>query len=216
MIITDGDAAPDKRNRREAGLTRGAGLHLNPTQTATLLTQIGQLPEYGTATYHASRSPLADALQSIGVYVGAQTLETDLCALFGEEIVEAFQELSSNANAIADVRRGVANEQSPTVDPDVRKDMLDRISDLGKGRFAQRLAAHIRAVDLPARIRTAAQITDSGTPLDTRALHRLGTASYLFLALDDISHKARGTSLFAARQDTNGTSEPRGTDAAGQ
>jgi putative ATP-dependent endonuclease of OLD family len=182
---------------------------------ATLLTQVGQLPAHGTATCHTSRRPLANALQSIGVYVGTQTLETDLCPLFGDEIVEAFKELSSNANAIADVRRGVANEQNPTVDPAVRKDMLDRISDLGKGRFAQRLAAHIHAVDLPARIRTAAQITDSGTPLGTRALHRLGTASYLFLALDDISHKVRGTSLFAARQDTN-NSEPRGTNAAGQ
>ncbi|MFG6294154.1 ATP-dependent nuclease [Streptomyces rochei] len=216
VIITDGDAAPDKRGRREAGLIRGAGLHHDPTQIAPLLTQVVQLPEHGTAAYHASRSPLADALQSIGVYVGVQTLETDLCALFGDEIVQAFTELSSNANALDDVRRGIANEQSTTVDPEVRKDMLDRISDLGKGRFAQRLAAHIRAVDLQARIRTAAQITDSGTPLDTRALHRLGTASYLFLALDDISHKARGASLFAAPQDTTDTSAPRGTDAAGE
>ncbi|MCX5443864.1 UvrD-helicase domain-containing protein [Streptomyces sp. NBC_00063] len=182
MIITDGDAAPDKRDRREAGLKRGAGLHPDPTRTKTLLDQVGQLPDHGTAAYDASRVPLADGLQSIGVYVGAQTLETDLCTLFGEEIVQAFQELSSNSNAIDDVRRGVTNEQGSTTDPDVRKDMLDRISDLGKGRFAQRLAAHIRTVDLQARIRTAARITNPGTPLDTRALRRLGTAAYLFLA----------------------------------
>ncbi|MFF7647113.1 AAA family ATPase [Streptomyces canus] len=216
VIITDGDAAPDKRGRREAGLIRGAALHPDSTQTAALLTQVLQLPEHGTADYPARRHPLADALQSIGVYVGAQTLETDLCALFGDEIVQAFTELSSNTNAIDDVRRGVANERNPTVDLEVRKDMLDRISDVGKGRFAQRLAAHVRAVDLPARIRTAAQITIPDTPLDTRVLHRLGTAAYLFLALDDISHKARGTTLFAARQDTTDTSAPRGTDAAGQ
>ncbi|MFF4590448.1 ATP-dependent endonuclease [Streptomyces sp. NPDC001388] len=216
VIITDGDAAPDKRNRREAGLRRGAGLHPDPTHTETLLDQVGQLPDHGTAAYYASRGPLADALESIGVYVGAQTLETDLCTVFGEEIVQAFQELSSNTNAIDEVRRGVTNEQGTTADPDVRKDMLERISDLGKGRFAQRLAAHIRKVDLPARIRAVAHITDADTPLDTRALRRLGTASYLFLALDDISQRARGTSLFATRQHTNDNSEPRGTDAAGQ
>ncbi|MFB6931396.1 ATP-dependent nuclease [Streptomyces chartreusis] len=216
VIITDGDAAPDKRNLREAGLKRGAGLHPDSTQAATLLGQVGQLPGHGTAAYGASRSPVVDALADIGVYVGAQTLETDLCTLFGDEIVAAFTELSSNTNAINDVRRGILNEQSPTVDRDVRKDMLDRISDLSKGRFAQRLAAHIRTVDLPARLRTAAQITDPGTPLDNRALRRLGTAAYLFLALDNISQQTRGTTLFATQQDTNGNSETRGTNAAGQ
>jgi putative ATP-dependent endonuclease of OLD family len=61
-----------------------------------------------------------------------------------------------------------------------------------------------------------AGITDASAPLDTQALRRLGTSSYLFLALDDISQKARGTSLFAVLPDTNDNSEPRGTDAAGQ
>ncbi|MFD9196404.1 ATP-dependent endonuclease [Streptomyces phaeochromogenes] len=216
VIITDGDAAPDKHDRREAGLKRGANLHPDPTHTEALLEQVQLLPDQGTAAYHTDRGPLAVTLESIGVYVGAQTLETDLCTLFGNEILQAFQELSSNTNAINEVRSGITNEQSPAPDPDIRKDMLKRISDLGKGRFAQRLAAHLCTVDLPARIRAAAQITDPDTPLDARALRRLGTASYLFLALDDISHKARGTSLLATRQTTTENSEPRGTDAAGQ
>ncbi|MGW9032058.1 hypothetical protein ACWGQ5_50340, partial [Streptomyces sp. NPDC055722] len=82
------------------------------------------------------------------------------------------------------------------------------------GRFAQRLAAHIRRADLRTRVRAMAGITDASAPLDTQALRRLGTSSYLFL--DDISQKARGTSLFAVLPDTNDNSEPRGTDAAGQ
>ncbi|MFF7127216.1 AAA family ATPase [Streptomyces sp. NPDC008240] len=216
VIITDGDAAPDQRGRREAGLKRGANLHPDPKHTEAFLKQVELLPDHGTAPYDASRSPLAVTLESNGVYVGSQTLETDLCALFGEEILQAFEELSSNTNAIDEVRSGVTNEQSPAPDPDVRTDMLKRISDLGKGRFAQRLAAHISKVDLPARIRTAAQITDPEAPLDAKALRRLGSASYLFLALDDISHKARGIALLAARQTTTDDSEPRGTDAAGQ
>ncbi|MER7179121.1 AAA family ATPase [Streptomyces hyaluromycini] len=216
VIITDGDAAPDQRDRREAGLKRGANLHPDPARTTALLNQIGQLPDHGTSGWHSSRGPLADALEGIGVYVGAQTLETDLCALFGDEILQAFKELSSNTNAIDDVRDGVTNEQGLAPDPDIRKAMLERISHLGKGRFAQRLAAHMRTVDLPARIRAAAQITTPDTPLDTRVLRRLGTASYLLLALESISQSARGTSLFPTQQTTDGENEPGGTDAAGK
>ncbi|MGI5473272.1 hypothetical protein [Streptomyces sp. CA-132043] len=114
-----------------------------------------------------------------------------------------------------EVRRGVANEQGERPgDPEVRKDMLDRISALGKGRFAQRLAAHIGNIDLPARLRTVAGITDASASLDTPALRRLGPAAYLFLALDDISQKARGTSLFATPPETS--IHPRSTDAADQ
>lgn len=67
VSITDGDAAPDMRGRREAGLRRGAGLHPDPAHAATLLDEVGQLPGHGTAAYDASRGPLVDALQSIGV-----------------------------------------------------------------------------------------------------------------------------------------------------
>ncbi|MER6076234.1 hypothetical protein ABT187_47450 [Streptomyces sp. NPDC001817] len=91
--------------------------------------------------------------------------------------------------------RGVANELNTSIDPDVRKKMLKRIGDLGKGRFAQRLASRIAQVDLDARIRSEAGITDDLVPLDEQALRRLGTASYLFLAMDHISRAARGTSL---------------------
>ena len=108
-------------------------------------------------------------------------------------------------------RRGVANEQNETIDPDVRKEMLKRISDLGKGRFAQRLAAHIAQANLPDRIRAAAHISDEA-PVDAQTLHCLGTAAYLFLALDDISGTARGTSLFTVLPDTAADSQ-QGRDA---
>lgn len=195
VVITDGDAAPDKRGGREAGLKRGAKLHPDERQTKRLLDQIDQLPDIGAATYHTDRDIITTELESIGVYVGTQTLETDLCSLFGSEIIKAFEELSSGPTARAAVCSGVANEQGATIDPAVRKAMLKHIADLGKGRFAQRLSAHIARLDLPARIRAAAGITDDETPLDSQALRQLGTASHLFLALDHISQAVRGTSL---------------------
>ncbi|MFJ5851277.1 ATP-dependent nuclease [Streptomyces sp. NPDC092903] len=197
VVITDGDATRDKLGRREAGLKRGANLHPDEARGKSLRDQIVQLPGTDESDYHATRDPLAADLQSIGVYVGAQTLETDLCPLFGEEIIQAFKELNSNATAIDEVSRGVANERQATIDPDVRKQMLKRIAALGKGRFAQRLAAHIAQVDLGTRVRAAAQITRQDVPLDEQALRRLGTASYLFLAMEDISRAARGTSFLA-------------------
>ncbi|MCL3999137.1 hypothetical protein, partial [Streptomyces lavenduligriseus] len=113
----------------------------------------------------------------------------------GEEIIQAFEELNPNSTARDDVSRGVANERNTTVDPELRKKMLKRIGALGKGRFAQRLAAHIAQVDLQGRIRAATQ-TPWDRPLDEQALRRLDTAAYLFLAMERISRAARGTSLF--------------------
>ncbi|MFE3170060.1 ATP-dependent endonuclease [Amycolatopsis sp. NPDC059090] len=209
VIITDGDAAPDKRGRREAGLKRGANLYPDTADATALLQQIGKLPEHDAADYRTRRDPLATGLEGISVYVGAQTLETDLCPLFGEEIVEAFQELTDTTAAIDEVRHGVTAEQNGTVDPDARKDMLKRISDLGKGRYAQRLAAHIDRIGLSARIRATTGVTDDRIPIDTSVLRRLGNVAYLFLALDDISRKVRGTALFTAE-----TATPDGSQQA--
>lgn len=208
LVVTDGDAAADKRGRREAGLKRGANLHSDEARATALRDQIEKLPEPNEAGYQARRLPLVTDLESIGVYVGAQTLETDLCGLFGNEIVQAFQELSNITTAIDEVRRGVTNEQNATVDPDARKRMLKRISELGKGRLAQRLAAHIAQTDLLALIRAAVHITSDSAPVDTQALRSLGTAAHLFLVLDHISNTARGTALF--------TVGPRSSDSSQQ
>ncbi|MFD3739034.1 ATP-dependent endonuclease [Streptomyces sp. NPDC058629] len=195
VVVTDGDATLDKRGVREAGLKRGAKLNPEPSRSKALLEQIALLPETDAADYRTTRDPLASELQGHGIYIGAQTLETDLCSLFGEEIIQAFEELNTNTTARDDVSRGVANEQNTTVDPVLRKKMLKRIGALSKGRFAQRLAAHIAQADLQGRIRDATQ-TPWNLPLDEQALRRLGTASYIFLAMEHISRAARGTSLF--------------------
>ncbi|MCL3999087.1 ATP-dependent nuclease, partial [Streptomyces lavenduligriseus] len=99
VVVTDGDAAGDKRGVREAGLKRGAKLHPEASRGKALLEQIALLPETGAADYKTTRDPLAAELQDHGIYIGAQTLETDLCSLFGEEIIQAFEELNPNSTA---------------------------------------------------------------------------------------------------------------------
>ncbi|MFF2041789.1 ATP-dependent endonuclease [Kitasatospora sp. NPDC058170] len=214
VIITDGDAAPDARGVREAGLKRGAKLSPTAASRRPLRTLIDQLPDVDAGDYTEQRDPLVGRLRARGVFVGAQTLETDLCTLFGQQIVDAFKELSSSPTAIKEVRAGVANEQAAFVDADARKKMLTRISALGKGRFAQRLAAHLGATNLPSVIRRAAGVSDPAADVDEAALARLGTASYLFLALNKISHKVRSQPLFPAQTGDGG--EPEDPDAAGQ
>ncbi|WP_432854875.1 AAA family ATPase [Amycolatopsis sp. CA-161197] len=197
VIVTDGDAAPDKRGHREAGLKRGANLHSDQAKTTALLSQIGSLPQAEAADYQQSRGLLTTELAGVGVYVGGQTLEADLCPLFGDEIVKAFQELSTNAAALEDVRRGVRDARKATADAEARKAMLKRISELGKGRFAQRLAAHIERIDVAARIRAAAGTAGDARPIDANALRASGAAAYLLLALDHISGVVRETGLYA-------------------
>ncbi|WP_164873596.1 hypothetical protein, partial [Streptomyces sp. S063] len=100
--------------------------------------------------------------------------------------------------------RGVANEQNTTVDPVLRKKMLKRIGALSKVA-SHSASPHISHTDLQGRIRDATQ-TPWNLPLDEQALRRLGTASYIFLAMEHISRAARGTSLFPAprRRSPNG------------
>ncbi|MGA5444302.1 ATP-dependent nuclease [Streptomyces griseoincarnatus] len=216
VVITDGDATPDQLNRREAGLRRGANLHPDATRRTTLVEAVRQLPPYAAADYHNQRDPLVWELQALGIFVGAQTLETDLCLLFGDEITQAFEELNDNPGAVDDVHRGVANEQSLSPNLKIRATMLGRIAALGKGRFAQRLAAHISRTDLRARLCTVLGTDDPTQEVDAHTLRRLGTKSYLLLALDDISFQVRGTPLLPALATDEGTSESREADAPGQ
>ncbi|WP_373569039.1 ATP-dependent nuclease [Streptomyces alfalfae] len=213
VVITDGDATPDQLNRREAGLRRGANLHPDAARRTTLVDAVRQLPPYEAADYHNQRGPLVRELQALGIFVGAQTLETDLCLLFGDEIMQAFEELNDNPGAVEDVHRGVANEQSLSPNLEIRATMLGRIAALGKGRFAQRLAAHISRIDLRTRLCTVLGISDTTQEVDTHALRRLGTESYLLLALNNISLQVRGTPLLPALARDEGTNEPQEADA---
>lgn len=203
VVITDGDAAPDKRGRSEAGLQRGAGLRAGATFDASLTNRIDKLPKQDSGNYQPERRPLVSELADVGIYVGSQTLETDLCPFFGTEINLAFRELTGNKNAIEDVRLGVANEQSEAVDSEVRANMLQRISDLGKGRFAQRLAAHIAEVDVCDRVRSLQGI-DADEDITSESVRDLGAPAYLFLALNDIALKTREIPLFEDVSDVSG------------
>lgn len=192
VVLTDGDTDADKLGRTNAGIKRGARL-LPETQRSDLLARIAELPEVGSADYGSEVKPITRELEQAGILVGRQTLEADLCTLFGNEIKAAFAELSGSAPARNDVNAGVDNQSANPIDAETRDSMLSRITDLGKGRFAQRLAAHISNVDLRARV--AQQVLDdpkADLPIDVYdRLH----AGYIFKALNSMSELVRGQPL---------------------
>jgi putative ATP-dependent endonuclease of OLD family len=195
VVITDGDATVDERGITEAGLRRGIRLVSEAGVSRRLQDAVKVLPEWGDARYQRQRDAVVRELETFDIFVGPQTLETDLCALFPGEIMQAFEELNSSVKAREFVRNGIENEGRIPPDRDARADMMARISARSKGRFAQRLADHITEVDLRARVAEVAGC-DNPRQLPAQALRGLGASSHLLLALDRISTMVRGTALF--------------------
>lgn len=191
VVVTDGDAAGDALGRGEAGLKRAARLHPDRERREQLAGAIAGLPDAADEVYQAQRGALLDDLATAGVFVGVQTLEVDLCELFGDEITSAFAQLSSSPKARDHVSAGVANEQLDVPVAALRVAMLKRIEVVGKGRFAQRLAAHIERVDLIDALDGAAELQPGLFP-------DLGAATYLLRALDHASRLVRGRGFLAA------------------
>ena len=188
VVVTDGD--PDGRSpaRREAGLRRALRLLSAGPEREALEANINALAGSDSTATDGSRSDLVAQFASAGIFVGDQTLEVDLSTLFEKQFVGAFNELPTSAGARSDVRDGLENEEQEVPDPEVRSAMLGRIETLGKGRFAQRLAAHIETLDL------GTFLGDQGIEIDGDLLD-VGSAAYVLRALDHVSHLVRGVPL---------------------
>ncbi|MCV7229070.1 ATP-dependent nuclease [Mycolicibacterium komossense] len=191
-IVTDGDTDPDKRGRTSAGIKRGAAL-LIATQKENIQKRINELPALGDDDFEDKTKSIVHELERAEIYVGWQTLEADLCTLFGDEIKAAFGELSSSTAERNDVNAGVDNQSENSVDVAIRDAMLSRITSLGKGRFAQRLAAHISKVDLRARV--AAHATGDPAMDLPVGVYDSFSSGYIFKALSAISELVRGEPL---------------------
>lgn len=204
IVVTDGDAAPDARGRTESGLKRATRLLARAARRSSLEADINGLPRVDDPNYTNQRAQITAVLRRHHIFVGAQTLETDLCSLFPDEITSAFEELVATWPARQDVRAGVANEAGFAPDPALRAAMMKRIDAIGKGRFAQRLADHIARIDLRSHLADALGYDDPDA-VESEDFADLGAAAYLLQALDAASVESRGTPLFP---DPNADSEP--------
>lgn len=141
VVISDGDADPDRRGREHAGVKRQR-LLLSGEDRQVVADAI-EVEDFDAAREH---------LASHGIYVGIYTLEVDLVEGAGEAMRTAYGELSANALARARFRSALEGIGDG---PEERKAFVRKIEARGKGRFAQRLVGHLSATEPPAYIKNA-------------------------------------------------------------
>jgi putative ATP-dependent endonuclease of the OLD family len=132
VVITDGD--PDE-DENFAGLARGVGLlpEGNPRDEAEKLRAAGE------------NGALNELLRKHGIFVNDTTLELEYAKTSSDALQSAHDEFWDT-----DLRRSRMAEElqgAKDVDPELEESLLSRIREIGKGRFAQRVVAHLESAD---------------------------------------------------------------------
>src|SRR5262249_44559839 len=139
VVLTDGDPWSDG-NHVLAGLTRAAKL-APPGHAATeFADEVARLAEGGTSMDTTSARKQAAGWD---VFVGTNTLEIDLASLLATQMITAHSELGTSGSLqtkFNDAVRAVSRDEGTADD---RAELLRRVKYVGKGSFAQRLAACI-------------------------------------------------------------------------
>ncbi|MEU4616601.1 ATP-dependent nuclease [Streptomyces umbrinus] len=205
-ILTDGDAADGThRHQQEPGLWRARNLariaekealHQEIDRSITAITS-QELPESGSRT---GREHAVNAATQVGTYVGHHTLETDIAPLLHPEMAAAYTAFRQRERTRSTFREALAPFEDGTATSQHRDTLVDKIETISKGRYAQRLAAHVaRATGLRTRVlelldRTEGPITRD----DLLAIEGPGT---ILTLLDDLSRTFRNQPLFPAGTD---------------
>ena len=199
VIVTDGDPVSRVNGQEKyvyAGLRRGARLIDDPSAEAM---PIGTLVD-GMVQAGEGADPTMGRLLAAeqDVFVGLRTLELDMAPLLSGQMIQAYEELAPSRTAILKFAAAIeAIASGEATDAGTRSNVLNPIERIGKGRYAQRLAAHVDAMDresLRGAIIGGAGL-DAG---DTAALDigrddlmTAGSFGYMFAALDTISRAVR-------------------------
>ncbi|MFF3650386.1 ATP-dependent endonuclease [Streptomyces sp. NPDC002181] len=214
-VLTDGDAVDteDKeKHRREPGLDRARKLLrvlVSPSAAESFKKTLEELREADLpvdgGSRHGRHDLVAKAAES-RVFVGPDTLETDIASLLEAEMKAAFNELAEG-----DIRRAnfakKLNETAAGPSTEAQRDaVISRIetAPLSKGRYAQRLAAHVEHIDLSARIRELLQYPPElpVTPDDLLGMHGCGPVLAL---LDDLRRRYEGLPLAPTTKEAGAT-----------
>jgi putative ATP-dependent endonuclease of OLD family len=143
VVITDGDPYESSGNIRRNGLQRGIRL-VYPENLRPAI----------QGTFDAGRDQdTQTALAAQGVFVGEGTLELDLLPSLASEVKATYTELRDSQQASA--RFDAAVDGALKGDEEAVAQVLSRIENVGKGRFAQRLASKIQNQPPPEYIRQA-------------------------------------------------------------
>ncbi|NEB04257.1 AAA family ATPase [Streptomyces sp. SID13726] len=202
-VLTDGDAADgEDRYQKEPGLWRARdlariaredALHQELDQGIDTIT--GQeLPERGV---RAGRQQVVTAATRVGVYVGDHTLEPDIAPLLHPEMAEAYCAFRQRESSRSAFRDALAPFEDGTATGQQRDTLVDKIEAIGKGRYAQRLAAHVASMrGLHGRVLELLDRTQG--PITRDDLLTIEGPGAILGLLDDLSCAFRGQPLFPA------------------
>ncbi|GAA1278528.1 ATP-dependent endonuclease [Streptomyces aureus] len=215
-VLTDGDAVDteDKEKyRRELGLKRALGLLKVLTDAATADTYeeaLGVLQEQNlpdTGGSRTGRRDLVTTAAGFGIFVGPDTLETDLAPLLGKEMKATFNELANGRTRRENFAKAVDQVSAGPSTAIQRDAIVSRVErdPVGKGRFAQRLAAHVEQLDLPTRIRELLSVS-AEQPVSQADLLGLPGCGPLLALLDDLRRRYENLPLAPTLEETSGSS----------
>ncbi|SQD95025.1 conserved hypothetical protein [Parafrankia sp. Ea1.12] len=193
FVITDGDRKFDSYPATSDGLIRGLRL----LQTEAARTALDSFPEHPRRDGHRPLAAELDCevrrqLTSARVFVGDTTLEVDLARLLPEPFRKAGDELLGE-RAAAEQNVCLDKIVSGSDEAETRLEFVNRIENVGKGRFAQRVSGHISLSDL----------------LSLRHAFDPGNAvGYLLQALDEASQVTRGRPLLVWPKEEESDTHP--------
>ncbi|GII56130.1 ATP-dependent endonuclease [Planotetraspora thailandica] len=181
VITTDGDPYT-KDKYTLSGLTRAIKLLPDGDNRDQLCKLLKSLIEEGAA---ADPAELRKEVARADVFVGHVTLEVDIVPLLGEQMCAAHRELEDSDKLVANFDNAIEAIAAGRGVPDDHQHVLRRINHVSKGRFAQRLAAHVEQ----------ASIVRGQASKDALYWMDQGPYGYLLAALDSISRQVRGRGL---------------------
>jgi putative ATP-dependent endonuclease of OLD family len=141
VVVTDGD--PDEDTGVLTGIARGVRLlSLAGRASAEQAISVGDA------------DTLRDLLASEGVFVGNTTLEVDIAAQDADIVMRTFEEIVESTLR-RDRFRSALDRLGPNPTHETADPVLRAIERIGKGRFAQRLATHLRTQSIPRYLENA-------------------------------------------------------------
>ncbi|MGW8490064.1 ATP-dependent nuclease [Streptomyces sp. NPDC055886] len=210
VIITDGDPTNKKGEYIHFGPKRAAKLQdaARPRGAVEEVEKLAALGEgFNTAPFRAQAT-------EDDIFIGPKTLEVDVVGLLSDELIAAHNELDVSLKLQAQMRQAVQAIKDGTGGAQEEQELLRRINYVSKGRYAQRLAAHMRAKDWSADVSRLTAVvstvptlevttSDGNSTLkldDEKMILRLLLAhapyGYVLSAIDRISRIVRHRGLF--------------------
>ncbi|MFE4492465.1 ATP-dependent endonuclease [Streptomyces niveus] len=204
-ILTDGDQTDldigQYAHLREGGLTRALEVldALGAEEAPVLRTALEAMRKLTLPADGSPRDGRAALVREVAgrrVFVGDHTLEVDMAPLLETEMRAAFDELVEGPVARRNFGAVLKGALGATTS-EQREAVISRIekTEVSKGRYAQRLAAHVEAVvDLPERIRDLLGHAP-GQPVTGEDLLGLRGCGPLLALVDELCHVCLGRPL---------------------